>query len=137
LGDQSKAQQSFKDAAGGEPARTRRLAGGDFPVLSGPQPYYRGLALKKLGEEAKAKELFAGLVKSGTQALEQRTSRGDFFSSFGDRQSQRERLAAAHYLIALGNLGLGDKEKAKEHFSQALQASPDHLGAKTQLTDLR
>jgi hypothetical protein len=36
-------------------------------------------------------------------------------------------------LTGLGQLGLGEKDKAKQEFSLALQASPDHWAAKTAL----
>ena len=43
------------------------------------------------------------------------------------------RQANAHYLIGLGQLGLGDKVKAEAEFKQALELNPSHLGAVTQL----
>jgi Tfp pilus assembly protein PilF len=40
-------------------------------------------------------------------------------------------------LVGLGYLGLNDKEKAKEELTQAIQANPDLLGARTALTALK
>jgi Tfp pilus assembly protein PilF len=39
-------------------------------------------------------------------------------------------------MAGLGYLGLNEKDKARQEFNQALEASPDHLGAKTMLTQL-
>jgi Tfp pilus assembly protein PilF len=36
-------------------------------------------------------------------------------------------------MAGLGYLGLNETEKARQEFNQALEASPDHLGAKTML----
>jgi hypothetical protein len=37
----------------------------------------------------------------------------------------------------LGRLGLGEKEEARQEFTQALQAMPDCLGAKMELSEAR
>jgi len=75
-------------------------------------------------------------VKSGNEALERTSSQIDFFAKFGEQQSQRSRLADAHYMAGLGYLGLNEKGKARQEFNQALEAGPDHLGAKTMLAQL-
>ena len=51
--------------------------------------------------------------------------------------AQRIQAADAHYLIGLGQLGLNAKDKARQEFSLALQASPDHWAAKTALARAR
>ena len=49
----------------------------------------------------------------------------------------RARLADAHYMLALGSLGLGDRTQAELEFARALDTSPDLLGARTALAALR
>ena len=49
-------------------------------------------------------------------------------------QSPRARLATAHYISGLGYLGLGDKGRAKQELTEALQFSPDLLGARSVLS---
>jgi Tfp pilus assembly protein PilF len=49
--------------------------------------------------------------------------------------NQRSQVADAHYLAGLGQLGLNNKEKAKQEFSTALAVSPDHFAAKMALAD--
>ncbi len=97
--------------------------------------YYKALSLRKLGQKEKAEVLFQSLVRSGEKALQQNPT-VDFFAKFGEQQSQRSRLAMAHYLAGLGYLGLNDKEKTKQELNLSLQASPDHLGAKTALAEI-
>jgi Tfp pilus assembly protein PilF len=43
----------------------------------------------------------------------------------------------AHYTTGLGYLGLNDVAKAKSELQQSLELSPDLLGARTALADLR
>jgi tetratricopeptide (TPR) repeat protein len=97
--------------------------------------YYRAMALKKLGEDEKAAAIFQRLVESGARALQHRSD-NDFFSKFGQRQWQYARTANAHYIAGLGRLGLGQTDKAKQEFTEALKEKPDHLGAKIFLENL-
>ncbi len=84
---------------------------------SGDMNYYQAKALEFLGQVEKAKALYRELIKTGQQRLE--GGELDFFAKFGERQAQNRRLGAAYYLIALGNLGLGELEKAGASFLQA------------------
>jgi tetratricopeptide (TPR) repeat protein len=106
MGDRAKAAELWKEGAAEGPGRGR-WSGGEPPPGIAAQSYYRALALQRLGDGEKANELFQGLVRSGT-----------------------------HYLMGLGYLGLGDTARAKAELSRTLQAVPDHLGAKTQLSRL-
>lgn len=108
------ARQAWEEAAGS------RATGG--------QRYFQALAWQKLGEGDKARGIFEEMVRDGERrAGEGRTI--DFFASFGEQQSQRVRLADAHYIAGLGHLGLGEVQPAKAAFAKALETSPDHLGA--------
>jgi tetratricopeptide (TPR) repeat protein len=134
LGDQEKAKASFQESAAELPRTGQNdvLPASDRSVLS----YYRALSLKKLGEDDKAAAIFQQLVTSGNNSLD-RGSNADFFSKFGERQSQRTRVASAHYIVGLGRLGLDATQKAKDEFNQALKVKPDHLGAKIALEGLK
>jgi tetratricopeptide (TPR) repeat protein len=132
-GDQEKARASWQKSASS--ARERRRWGVASEAVSEDsiQAYYRALAMEKLGEKEKAKAAFEALVKEANQALRQGSAKIDYFASFGEQQSQRSRLSLAHYVAGLGHLGLGDKAKAKEEMTRALEVSPDHLGARSAL----
>jgi tetratricopeptide (TPR) repeat protein len=127
LGDKAGAARHWQDAARDIPAI------GDDDVLPTTDRsvllYYQGLALRRLGQPDKARALFAELVKSG-QATLQKEAGVNFFAKFGNGPSERSRQATARYLSGLGYLGQGQVEAAKGEFTLALQASPDHLGAK-------
>jgi len=75
--------------------------------------------------------MFQQLIASGTQAL---TSAPEIQATA--TSAQRVTVADAHYIVGLGQLGLSDKEKARQEFALALQASPDHLAAKTAITGI-
>ena len=134
LGEEEKAKASFQESAAELP-RTGQddvLPTSDRSVLS----YYRALSLKKLGDNDKAADIFQQLITFGNNSLDLGSST-DFFSKFGERQSQRARVASAHYIVGLGCLGLGETQKAKDEFNRALRVKPDHLGAKIALEGLK
>jgi Tfp pilus assembly protein PilF len=90
----------------------------------------------KLGQTDKAKSMFQELVNSGQRATEQQTS-GLAVAGRGRPQSSRARQAMAHYTTGLGYLGLNEVAKAKAELQQSLELSPDLLGARTALAELR
>ncbi len=102
----------------------------------GAESYWGARALDRLGRKQEARAIFQELVRTGATALAQASATIDFFASFGEQQTQRSRLATAHYLKGLGLLGLGEAEQAAADFRQALRYLPDHLGARTELAGL-
>jgi tetratricopeptide (TPR) repeat protein len=127
LGDRDNAEKFWTESS----SSSRRSRGG-----RNTQQYYQALSLAKLGRNEDVKGMFQDLVESGKEALERTSSQIDFFAKFGEQQSQRSRLANAHYMAGLGYLGLNEKDKARQEFNQALEASPDHLGTKTMLAQI-
>jgi len=128
LGERDNAEKFWTESSSSSGRRSR---GG-----RNTQQYYQALSLAKLGKKEDVKEMFQDLVESGKEALGRTSSQIDFFAKFGEQQSQRSRLANAHYMAGLGYLGLNEKDKARQEFNQALEASPDHLGAKTMLAQI-
>ena len=113
-GDTRKAAESWKRAvAPPQPPAERRATA---------QAYYQGLAFQKLGQPEKAQALFQGLLQSGQNELQQRAGRA--------------RTANAHYLAGLAYLGLKDQVQAKAELTQAVEISPDLVGARTALAFL-
>ena len=123
LGDKGQAEKFWNESSSAERSR-------------GTQRYYQALSLQRLGRKENVVEIFQDLVKSANESLERTSSQIDFFAKFGEQQSQRSRLADAHYMAGLGYLGLNEKDKARQEFNQALEAGPDHLGARTMLAQL-
>jgi len=76
-------------------------------------------------------------VDSGQRALTRPEPAEGGRGGRGQPQSARLRSANAHYEMGLGYLGLGDAGKAKAELSQAVETSPDLLGARTALAALK
>ena len=127
------AQEALADAESAKAAFEQAAAGKDGASSEGG--YFRALALRKLGRADEAKPIFERLVKTGEEQLTAGEA-ADYFAKFGEKQSERVRQANAHYLVGLGQLGLGAKAEAEAQFQQALERNPGHLGATTQLATL-
>ncbi|MGD2153169.1 MAG: DUF5107 domain-containing protein, partial [Gemmatimonadales bacterium] len=100
-------------AAAGDVDRARELyeeaATGPRPAGRSALDYYQGMAHRKLGRDARARELFDGLVTYARRRIEslEGGSSLEFFAKFGTRRSPGEQMAAAYYLLGLGHLGNG------------------------------
>jgi tetratricopeptide (TPR) repeat protein len=151
MGDSTKAAQAWADITapppanppgrggrGGAAARADGGSGNGFAAgvrVTDASLYYQALAYQKLGNPDRANALFQQLIDTGTKNLSGSTDL-DTLTKSNAPSAQRIRVADAHYLIGLGQLGLGNKDKATEEFTTALQASPDHLAAKVALQSL-
>ena len=124
LGDHQKANDSWGRAA--------------QAATGSAQRYYQALALQKLGQSDQAKTIFAELVSSGKASLQQPAPANPGRGGRGGRAlTPRARMANAHYLTGLGYLGLNDPAHAKAELSQAVEISPDLVGARTALSGLQ
>jgi tetratricopeptide (TPR) repeat protein len=122
-GDAATAKQHFKTAADTE------VGGSEFR-------YHKGLAMQGVGRAEEAKALFDALIADGNREIE---SGGtvDFFAKFGERESKAVQVAQAHYLVALGRIGLGEIAGGIEELNAALKINPNHLWAQAELTRLK
>ena len=125
LGNTPKSRELFEQAAG-TPAPERSLQ------QEAEMQYYRGLAGLKLRRNNDAQLCFDALIAKGEKQLAA-GSDIDYFAKFGKKQSNRMRLANAHYLVGLGNRGKGETAKATAEFQEALKLDANHLGVTTQL----
>ncbi len=93
---------------------------------------YQGLAYRKLGREKEARARFYRLIDYGEQHLEDQMKIPYFavslpeFLIFDEDYTMRNR-AHCCYLMALGNLGLGDRKKAAEYLDEAVKIEPSHM----------
>lgn len=125
MGDPDRAMLAWQQAG-------RTLSGGRRANAIGPDAYWQAMALLKLGQKDQADSILGQLIAVGKQRLDSPKT-GEFFESFGRQLPQRFRQAQAHYLVGLGYLGVGESEKGMHHLRAALEARPDHLGAKVAL----
>lgn len=93
---------------------------------------YQGLAYQKLGRVREAKSRFYRLLDYGEQHLADVVKIPYFavslpeFLIFDEDYTLRNQ-AHCYYLMALGNLGLGDTERAKGFFMRAAEIEPSHM----------
>ena len=93
---------------------------------------YQGLAWLKLGKVREARSRFYRLIDYGERHLEDQVKIEYFavslpeFLIFDDDYTLRNR-AHCYYLMALGNIGLGNKEKAAEFLKEAVAIEPSHM----------
>jgi tetratricopeptide (TPR) repeat protein len=130
-GDETKARNAYERAAQGEEEPVGMMFYNDQPA---DLILYQGLACRALGQEDRARSRFHKLIDYGETHLFD-TPQIDYFAvSLPDLQLFEDDLglrnrAHCYYLIALGSLGLGAKERAEEFFKKTLEIDPAHLGA--------
>ena len=93
---------------------------------------FQGLAHVYLGQETKAKSRFYRLIDYGEKHLFDEVKIDYFAVSLPDflifeTDYNLKNKAHCYYLIALGNLGLGNEEKASMYFEKALRIEPSHM----------
>ncbi len=134
MGEQEKAHQAWEQAAATGRGEPRRGGYGGGSRRSHTR-YIQALALRKLGRRGDAEPIFRELAETAHQTL-QHPPAIDTTAAATIQQSQRERLAQAHFTAGLGALGLGRLDEARRQLAECLKICPDHLGAKTQMEDL-
>jgi tetratricopeptide (TPR) repeat protein len=104
--------------------------------------FYQGLALRKLGRRAAAKQRFETLVKFGRQHLRDHITIDYFavslpeFLVFDDDLDRRNQINC-RYLMALGFFGLGRRRRAFQELTSVLRLDPAHLPAQMHLHTLQ
>jgi len=97
--------------------------------------FYQAMALRKLGQEDRARAIFELLIDIGTKALGTAPDR-EASGHSNISATKRGQVADAHFLVGLGQLGLNKLDEARQEFVLALKASPDHYAAMKVLSDM-
>jgi tetratricopeptide (TPR) repeat protein len=131
LGETEKAAQYFKQASEGAKELGMAMFYYDQPAHN---LFYQGLANKKLGLTAKAKSCFNKLVDFGEANLSKEVKINYFAIQLADtlifkNDMNMKNKAHCHFLMGLGYLGLGEKQKAKENFKKVLEVDKNHQEA--------
>ena len=131
LGRETEALRRLETAAAGDEEPASAMYYNDQPA---DMIFYQGLASRALGREERARSRFYKLISYGEKHYYDRVKIDYFAVSLPDLQLFDEDLslrsrAHCEYLIALGSLGLGDAERAKESFDAALKINRGHQGA--------
>jgi tetratricopeptide (TPR) repeat protein len=100
--------------------------------------FYQGLALLKLGRNNEARQRFDSLIAFGEKHLDE-TIKLDYFAVslpdlliWDDDLTFRNKIHC-HYMIGLGNYGMGNISKAKTNLLEAARMDLNHQGVQTHL----
>ena len=131
LGDEEKAAEYFELAASGPQEPEKALYYNDQPS---DFIFYQGLANEELGRSGAAKKAYHQLTIFGEKHLFDEVSYDFFAVSLPEIEVYQDDITLrniqyCNYLRALGAIGLGEKEKAKELLEEILKKQADHQGA--------
>jgi tetratricopeptide (TPR) repeat protein len=102
--------------------------------------YYRAMTFERLGEKAKAKTLLENAVAEWAKKKAEKDygyfQLTPFFLSFLQRSADTRQVHYG-YLLGLGYLGLGDRQRAKECFENVLAINSGHLLAAMEKSFIR
>lgn len=132
LGEVDKARAALERASIGLSEPTSPLYYNDQPP---DMIYYQGLARQELGCADEAREIFQKLVDYGERHFNDDVKMDYFavslptFLVFEQDLDLRNRVHC-HYMIALGQLGLGNRNAAQEQFERVLALDANHQGAR-------
>jgi tetratricopeptide (TPR) repeat protein len=136
--DEGRSRESFLKASEGEAEPSGAMYYNDQPPH---MIYYQGLALGALGDEDGARSRFNKLVSYGETHLFKKPDMDYFAVSLPDflvfdADLDKNNRTHCYYMMALGYMGLGNKEKARAAFQEALKLSPNHYGVLGHMKDL-
>lgn len=111
-----------------------------------PQPdkiFYQGKACEKIGDTARSRQIFEGLIRYGKEHIDDKV-RIDYFAVslpdllVFDQDLDLKNRIHCHYVTGLGYLGLGDNILAAQHLEEVIRMNVNHQGALAHLnrTDL-
>jgi tetratricopeptide (TPR) repeat protein len=132
LGNAEQARACFMAAAVGLSEPTSAMYYNDQPP---DMIFYQGLARRELGRATEAAAIFQTLVSYGETHLHDEVKMDYFavslpdFLVFDDDLNLRNRIHC-HYLMGLGNVGLGRSHEAFKNFNTVLKLQTDHQGAR-------
>ncbi len=137
LGKEEEAEKLFAAASTGTDEPAGMMFYNDQPA---DMIMFQGMALRELGEPVASNSRFYKLISYGEAHIYDEVKMDYFAVSYPDllifdENFTKKNKAHCCYLCGLGNLGLGNKEKAKTCFEETLKLDPHHLLAKLYLKD--
>lgn len=138
MGEEEKAKEQYRLASTGSNEVAGMMYYNDQPA---DMILYQGLALHRLGEKAAGNARLYKLIDFGEQHMEDKVTIDYFAVSLPDLMIYQEDFcmknkAHCYYIIGLGRLGLGDRDKAREAFEQTLELDPSHTNCRILLKQI-
>lgn len=128
-GRTAEAEECFRRATVGTDEPASAMYYNDQPA---DMILYQGLAYRKLGMVREANARFYRLIDYGEQHLDDQVQIEYFAVSLPDflifdEDYTRKNRAHCYYLMALGNIGLGNREKAASFLKEVSAIEPSHM----------
>lgn len=135
LDNKDRAKELFATASTGTDEPAGMMFYNDQPA---DMIMFQGMALRELGEPVASNSRFYKLISYGEAHIYDKVKMDYFAVSYPDllifkEDFTRKNRAHCCFLMGLGNMGLGNAEKAKEYLRETLELDPHHLMAKLYL----
>ena len=138
LGNVDRARELFTIASTGTDEPAGMMFYNDQPA---DMIMFQGMALRELGQMIASNSRFYKLISYGEAHIYDEVKMDYFAVSYPDllifkEDFTRKNRAHCCFLMGLGNMGVGNKEKAKEYLKETLQLDPHHQKAKLYLRSI-
>lgn len=138
LGKEEEAEKCFERASTGSEQVAGMMYYNDQPA---DLLLYQGLARYQLGKKKEGNAILYKLIDFGEQHIRDEVKIEYFAVSLPelmiyDEDFTLKNKAHCNYVMALGSLGLGNRDKAKEFFEKTLELDPFHLNCRIFLDEL-
>ena len=135
LGNEDRAKNLFATASTGTDEPAGMMFYNDQPA---DMIMFQGMALRELGEPVASNSRFYKLISYGEAHIYDKVKMDYFAVSYPDllifkEDFTRKNRAHCCFLMGLGNIGLGNNEKAIEYLKETLELDPHHLMARLYL----
>ena len=135
LGNEDRAKELFATASTGTDEPAGMMFYNDQPA---DMIMFQGMALRELGEPVASNSRFYKLISYGEAHIYDKVKMDYFAVSYPDllifkEDFTRKNHAHCCFLMGLGNMGLGNNEKAIEYLKETLELDPHHLMARLYL----
>ena len=135
LGNEDRAKELFATASTGTDEPAGMMFYNDQPA---DMIMFQGMALRELGALVASNSRFYKLISYGEAHIYDEVKMDYFAVSYPDllifkEDFTRKNRAHCCFLMGLGNMGLGNADKAKEYLRETLELDPHHLMAKLYL----
>lgn len=109
------------------------LSGSPGPLVS----YCKALSFKELGKLTQADSALKALITTGEKEISFNLNAAEDMRSVKKRYDHQKRISNGYVYMALGNLGLNNKEEAINYFTKVVEIDKYNFDSKVFLQKLK